>query len=151
MEPIRQYVGGQLAASGLALLDVNIAYETKIWHSKMTCQMDFKDIPALIKQFGRGCEKTVVTLDGRDVVVLHKSDDMLAQRIQWLSGMVVSADQPYAPPVPVVPPVVIPTFAKEFDVAYAKKMAAKDREEKKWAEAEKHTEWLNERRAACAR
>jgi len=148
---IKEYIGGQLAASGLALLDKNIAYSSGLWHSQVTCYQEMRDMEALIKQFGRGCEKTVVTLDGREVVVLHKSDDMLAQRIQWLTGMVVSADRPYAPPLPVVPPVVVPAFAKEFDVAYAKKQAEKAREDKKWTEAAKHTEWLNSRRAACAR
>jgi hypothetical protein len=146
---IKTYIGGQLAASGIAILDKSIAYSSGLWHSQTNCHMQFRDMEALIKQFGRGCEITVATLDGRDVAVLHKSDNMLAQRIQWLTGMVVSADRPYSSPVPVAPPVAVPTFAKEFDARYKKEMAAKAREDKKWTESAKHQEWLDERRAAC--
>jgi|SaaInlStandDraft_6_1057023.scaffolds.fasta_scaffold05809_4 hypothetical protein len=57
---IKEYIGCQLAASGLALLDKSIAFSSGLWHSQTNCHMQFRDMEVLIKQFGRGCEKTVV-------------------------------------------------------------------------------------------
>lgn len=86
-----------LAASGVAIMDPRIAYELRpdMWASLQDCAITFRK-----KQKADRVLRMTATLEGLGpVLVLARSLDQLAQRLEWIVGRAVLDLKPAEPEV----------------------------------------------------
>lgn len=90
MSNAQKYVTESLAASGLAVISGQVACTLRpdLWSAGTTAGME---LAKLRTDYLLGVGRFTVQLDGlnRPVTVLARSDDRLALRLQWLTGMAV--------------------------------------------------------------
>ena len=94
----QQYAIQSLAASGFAVMRSTVAWQLRpdLWGSAQECGMDFG------KAFVEGAKRLNVTLEGvGSVQLLTRSTDLLAERIQWVTGIKVLKIEEEKPAVPV--------------------------------------------------
>lgn len=130
------------------LLDPVYAFDTALWHSRGNCNNAFRDVDNLVQTYGRGCDKCLITIDGRNVVLLYKSIDMLAQRIHQVTGMSISGDFDYTSEVVSVDITVPIDRSAERQSLSSKLEEQKQRRLKRneeiAAENKRHQEWKQE-------
>lgn len=107
---VSQYIVGQLAASGFAVIDHAIARELthdSIWASAYNALTDFTQGRTKIREFlgTLGMSMLEVKFAARDhwVLVGARSADRLAERIHWVTGLTVEGLRPFSP----VPPAAV--------------------------------------------
>lgn len=87
-----------LAASGIAIMDPRIAYELRpdMWASLQDCAITFRK-----NQKADRVLRMTATLEGLGpVLVLTRSLDQLAQRLEWIVGRTVRELKPADPEAP---------------------------------------------------
>lgn len=96
------YVHQCIASSGLAVMDSRIAWQLRpdMWASDQDCFMTFRKA-----QNVEGVQRMTATFEGYGpVLVLARSLDQLAQRLQWIVGRPVLELKPAEPEaLPAVP------------------------------------------------
>ena len=87
-----------VAASGIAVMDSRIAYELRpdLWASDQDCFMTFRKAQKV-----EGVQRLTVTFEGYGpVLVVARSLDNLAKRLEWIVGRPVLALKPAEPEAP---------------------------------------------------
>jgi len=87
-----------VAASGIAVMDARIAFELRpdLWASDQDCFMTFRKAQKV-----EGVQRLAVTFEGYGpVLVLARSLDNLAKRLEWIVGRPVLALKPAEPEAP---------------------------------------------------
>jgi hypothetical protein len=113
------YIHQSLAACGFAVLSSVVAWKLRpdLWGSAQECGISFAPRPV------EGVEKVTAHLVGiGPVPMLTRSLDMLAQRVEWVTGCQVEAiDDGGASPVATVRPLsAMPALAKTHDLRAGK-------------------------------
>lgn len=92
-----KYIDDQFAATGFAAIDSGIAYMLRpdLWATRFNCSSDFTTGAGVVRSLAtnRGAclfEAVFADLDHR-VLVLARSAHDLAQRIEWITGLRVTA------------------------------------------------------------
>ena len=91
-----------VAASGIAVMDSRIAYELRpdLWASDQDCFMTFRKAQKV-----EGVQRLTVTFEGYGhVLVVARSLDNLAKRLEWIVGRPVLALKPAEPEAPPTAP-----------------------------------------------
>jgi len=99
MDAIRNYMATALNSHGFVLVDPVIAFDSGFWHSRGNCNNDFRDVDALVRQYGESCEKCMVKTGDRQVVLLYRSLSRLAERVEEIYGIYIADDLDYVPEV----------------------------------------------------
>lgn len=91
---VLQYAHQSLAASGFAVIAASVAATLRpdLWTSGMECVADFSSVDAKNKLgYIVGVQRLTARLAGidRPVLVLTRSTDQLAQRMEWVTGFKV--------------------------------------------------------------
>ena len=87
-----------VAASGIAVMDARIAFELRpdLWASDQDCFMTFRKAQKV-----EGVQRLTVTFEGYGpVLVLARSLDNLAKRLEWIVGRPVLDLKPAEPEAP---------------------------------------------------
>jgi hypothetical protein len=102
---VSEYIVRQLAATGFAVIDHVVARQLThdlLWASARDALADFTAGQRKIREFlgTLGTSIMEVKLESREnwLLVATRSTDCLAERINWVTGLVVEGLRPFVPP-----------------------------------------------------
>jgi len=84
-----------LNSNGMVIVDPAIAFDSGFWHSRGNCNSAFRDIDAIVRQYGGNCQKCRVKTGDRYVVLMYRSLSRLAQRVEEVYGLYIADDQDF--------------------------------------------------------